>query len=195
MKKFTMLFSLLVIFIGVQEVNAQKTVFGWVTRASDYDAPLAGATILVKGTTIETTTDENGYYEIEVPNDECVLVFKFVGMNSNEIEVGSQNVINVALEPDINSSNTTAQNVPDNSASKSDSNLNISKISIIILVVIIGAVLIILFNRKNKKSIKKDQINYNSPSLKEEDENKIRSTTQTIKEESPIKPKDGAGIR
>ncbi len=99
MRKFTMLLALLV-FIGVQAVMAQRTITGSITSASD-GVPIPGATILVKGTTIGTTTNENGVYELTVPNDARFLIFQFVGMITQEIEIGNQNVINVVLESDI----------------------------------------------------------------------------------------------
>ncbi|MDD5695763.1 MAG: TonB-dependent receptor plug domain-containing protein, partial [Bacteroidales bacterium] len=99
MRKFTMLLALL-IFIGVQALMAQKTITGSITSASD-GTPIPGATILVKGTTIGTTTNEDGLYELSVPNDARFLVFQFVGMITQEVEIGNQNVINVVLESDI----------------------------------------------------------------------------------------------
>jgi TonB-linked SusC/RagA family outer membrane protein len=99
MRKFTMLLALL-IFIGLQAVNAQKTITGTITGAED-GAAIPGATVVVKNTTIGTTTNENGMYELSVPNEARLLVFSFVGMISKEVEIGGQSVINVVLEADI----------------------------------------------------------------------------------------------
>lgn len=63
--------------------------------------PLAGVTIVVKGTALGTTTDVNGYYSIQVSENQPVLVFSFIGYGAKEISVGTQTVINVTLEETI----------------------------------------------------------------------------------------------
>lgn len=65
--------------------------------------PLPGLTILVKGTTTGTVTDNNGNYTIQAPNSESILVFSYVGYATQEIEVGNQTTINVVMGPDVNS--------------------------------------------------------------------------------------------
>jgi len=64
---------------------------------SDYDGPLIGATVKVKGTNIATTTDFDGRYEI-VAQKEDVLVVSYVGYESKEIMVGENTVINASLD-------------------------------------------------------------------------------------------------
>ncbi len=61
---------------------------------------LPGVSVVVKGTTTGTTTDLGGEYKIKVPDD-AVLSFSFVGYMTREIGVGTQSVIDVALEPDV----------------------------------------------------------------------------------------------
>lgn len=65
--------------------------------------PLPGVNILVKGTTIGTTSDNEGNYTIRVPDPETILVFSFIGYSPQEIKVGGQSQINVSLLPDIQS--------------------------------------------------------------------------------------------
>ena len=78
-----------------------KPVSGKVTDSSD--APLPGVTIAIKGTTIGTISGAKGdYYLSSVPSN-AVLVFSFIGMKSQEILVGSENIINVTLQEDIQS--------------------------------------------------------------------------------------------
>ncbi|SIS48714.1 TonB-linked outer membrane protein, SusC/RagA family [Zobellia uliginosa] len=74
----------------------QRTVSGTV---SDAMGPLAGVTILVKGSTKGTSTDFDGNYNIEV-DAETTLVYSYIGYSSKEIKVGSQTEINVTLEED-----------------------------------------------------------------------------------------------
>ncbi len=100
MKRFTILLTLL-IFIGLQVANAQKKVItGKVTNAGDGSA-LPGVTVVAKGTTVGTSTDINGEYQITIPENASTLVYSFVGMKSQEVAVGSNFSINVALEEDI----------------------------------------------------------------------------------------------
>ncbi|NOZ48058.1 MAG: SusC/RagA family TonB-linked outer membrane protein [Chlorobi bacterium] len=100
MKKFSMLIFLFV-FIGMQIVNAQKReITGVVTSAED-GSTLPGVSVVVKGTTIGTSTDINGKYAIEVSEDVTSLVFTFVGMKVKEAPLGASNVLNVQLEPEV----------------------------------------------------------------------------------------------
>jgi len=61
---------------------------------------LSGVQVQVKATSIRTTTDKNGYYEIQVPGTKSVLVFSQVGFNTREITIGNPAILNVSLSPD-----------------------------------------------------------------------------------------------
>ena len=87
MKKVTLLLALL-LFMGMNIVQAQKTISGTVTNSDDGEA-IPGATVLVKNTTIGTTTNEDGYYELTVPQEARSLVFSFVGRVSMEVQIGT----------------------------------------------------------------------------------------------------------
>lgn len=90
----------LLLFAGLQVVLAQKTITGTVTGSSD-NLPLAGVTVLLKGTAIGNTTDVAGKYSIQVPNNQAVLQFSFIGYASQEMPVGDQAVLNIALTESI----------------------------------------------------------------------------------------------
>lgn len=77
-----------------------RVVTGTVTSVED-GMGVPGATVLVKGTTIGTATDIDGKYSINVPAGSNVLVFTFVGLTSQEVNIGNRTTINVALESDI----------------------------------------------------------------------------------------------
>jgi len=96
MRKATILFVLL-LFAGVQVAFAQRTVTGTVTRADD-GSPLPGVTVLVQGTTIGQLTDAEGRYTIQVPDNEAVLNFSFIGFTPQSVTVGSQSTINIRME-------------------------------------------------------------------------------------------------
>lgn len=60
--------------------------------------PLPGANITEKGTLNGTITDLNGEYTISVPSSASILVFSFIGFQSQEIRIDDQRRINVGLE-------------------------------------------------------------------------------------------------
>lgn len=85
----------LIVFCSWQVVLAQKTITGTVTDTKD-GSTLPGVSVVVKGTIDGTISDISGNYSIKV-SEKQVLVFSFVGYNSQEVTVGSQSTINVAL--------------------------------------------------------------------------------------------------
>lgn len=72
------------------------TVSGVVTDAS---GPVAGVAVIVKGTSIGTSTDNNGAYTIKASESD-VLVYSFLGYKTQEIAVQSRSQIDVQLESD-----------------------------------------------------------------------------------------------
>ena len=90
---------LVFIFILRQLVFAQLTITGTVTSADD-GLGLPGVNVVVKGTTTGTATDVDGKYQIKVPQG-STLVFSFVGMETQEIPVTDQTVINIVLKTTI----------------------------------------------------------------------------------------------
>lgn len=63
---------------------------------------LIGVTVLVKGTSIGAVTDSLGRYKITLPEQQdLVLIFSFIGMQSKEVKINNQKEINVTLEEDI----------------------------------------------------------------------------------------------
>jgi TonB-linked SusC/RagA family outer membrane protein len=94
MRKIAMMLVLL-LFAGLQVVLAQRTISGKV--ADSQGQPLIGVTVLVKGTTIGTSTDADGKFLIQVPNDQSTLQLSYVGYTGQDIVVGSQTTVNVTL--------------------------------------------------------------------------------------------------
>ena len=78
----------------VKEIAVEVTVKGKVTDANG--DPIPGATVYVQGTTKGTATDMNGDYSIVAPEG-AILVFSFIGFDTQEISVGSRSVIDVIL--------------------------------------------------------------------------------------------------
>jgi TonB-linked SusC/RagA family outer membrane protein len=74
-----------------------RTVTGTVT-ASDTKESLPGVSVVIEGTTKGTVTDLDGKYAIEVEDNLAVLVFSYIGMNTQRKEVGTQSTISVELQ-------------------------------------------------------------------------------------------------
>ncbi|WP_298488197.1 TonB-dependent receptor [uncultured Maribacter sp.] len=78
-------------------VNQGQTISG---NVSDAEGPLAGVTVMIKGTTSGTSTDFDGNYSISVDSNDTVLVFSYIGYATKEVVVGSNTTLNVVLEGD-----------------------------------------------------------------------------------------------
>ena len=57
---------------------------------------IISASVVVKGTTIGTVTDFDGNYTLDVPDDAKVLVFSYIGMQTQELNI-TGDVMNVVL--------------------------------------------------------------------------------------------------
>lgn len=95
-----LLLGLMLFLVNAVAFAQGRVVTGTVTSVED-GMGVPGATVLVKGTTIGTATDIDGKYSINVPAGSNVLVFTFVGLTSQEVNIGNRSTINVALESDI----------------------------------------------------------------------------------------------
>ncbi len=92
--KRVLLLSVLFVFAIVFATFAQRTVSGRVT--DDVGESLPGVNVVVKGTTQGTTTDFDGNYRVSV-DEGTVLVFSFVGFETQEVAVGSRTVIDLSM--------------------------------------------------------------------------------------------------
>ncbi len=79
----------------IANLMQQKTITGKVTDAGGN--PIPGVTVLVKGTNVGVITDTNGKYSISIPQNGEKLQFSFVGMKSQEINIGNQTLVNISL--------------------------------------------------------------------------------------------------
>ncbi|WP_211229749.1 SusC/RagA family TonB-linked outer membrane protein [Olivibacter sitiensis] len=76
-----------------------KTISGIVIDSTT-KVPIPGVSIVVKGTKISQTTDVNGAYSIQVPYEDAVLTFSFIGYQPEEVSLRGRNSVNVALVED-----------------------------------------------------------------------------------------------
>ena len=75
-------------------VASANAVSGKVT--DDVGEGLPGVNVVIKGTTTGTTTDIDGNYQLQL-NDGDVLVFSFVGFETQEVNTGGRTVIDVTM--------------------------------------------------------------------------------------------------
>ena len=79
----------------MEQQPQKKTITGKVTDEKGESIP--GVSIVVKGTTIGTISDNDGNYTLEIPDDAEIIEFSFIGMKTQEIAVGDQSTINITL--------------------------------------------------------------------------------------------------
>jgi TonB-linked SusC/RagA family outer membrane protein len=79
-----------------KSVAQQKSVSGKVTDSGNQ--PLPGVTVVIKGTTNGTVTNADGNYLLSNIPEDATLVFSFVGMRTQEVEVGTQTNINIMMD-------------------------------------------------------------------------------------------------
>lgn len=83
------------------------TAFGFSqTRAisgtvSDNTGPIPGVNVLVKGTTQGVVSDFDGNFSMDGVSNNDILVFSYIGFVTQEITVGSRQVIHVIMEEDL----------------------------------------------------------------------------------------------
>lgn len=88
---------ILFLFSGMNLIYAQqKSVTGSIRDESNISLP--GVTVVVKGTTIGTVTNNDGAYNINVPDENATLVFSFIGMKTQEFPVTGKTSIDVVME-------------------------------------------------------------------------------------------------
>jgi TonB-linked SusC/RagA family outer membrane protein len=100
MKRFVLIFAFLV-FACVQFLQAQGVQITGTVTSSEDGAPLPGVAIVVQGTTMGAVTDLDGNYSLNVPSDANILIFSFVGMKTQEVDITGRTTVDVILEPDI----------------------------------------------------------------------------------------------
>jgi TonB-linked SusC/RagA family outer membrane protein len=109
-KTYTLSFLLtLVSFITFAQ---SITVSGKVT--DDYGSPLPGVSVFVKGTKVTATSAIDGSYRITAPNESAIIVFSYLGFDSEERKAVKTGALNVKLkqkETELNTVVVTALNI------------------------------------------------------------------------------------
>ncbi len=86
---------LLTLLLSVSVANAQQKLVSGKVVGSD-NTPLSNVSVVVKGTRVSTSTDNNGSYSIKVAADQT-LSFTMVGYQGKEVKVGDKSNLDVKL--------------------------------------------------------------------------------------------------
>jgi TonB-linked SusC/RagA family outer membrane protein len=104
LKKNVTLLLLLLISIGLY---AQKRTLQGIVLTAESKQPLEGATITVNKTSLITTTDQQGKFQLELPEGKAILSISFVGRETVELDTKSDNNLTILLK----ASNATLEEV------------------------------------------------------------------------------------
>ncbi|SOE20091.1 TonB-linked outer membrane protein, SusC/RagA family [Spirosomataceae bacterium TFI 002] len=94
-QSFSTLLCFLCLFYTAQ---AQTKITGKVTDEESLGLP--GVTIVVKGTTIGTTTDMEGLFSLQVPSKDQTLVVSYIGYTTQELAIGNKTNFNISMSVD-----------------------------------------------------------------------------------------------
>jgi TonB-linked SusC/RagA family outer membrane protein len=99
MKHFSLLLVFLLSCLWHQATAQDRNISGRVTDRTNGQG-LPGVTVVVKGTTLGTSTNSDGIFALSVPTSATTLAFSFVGYTTIEQPIGNGTNINVALATD-----------------------------------------------------------------------------------------------
>ncbi|MBA3649750.1 MAG: SusC/RagA family TonB-linked outer membrane protein [Chitinophagales bacterium] len=97
----TLRFLMLILAVITWHVSYAQTRTITGTVKDNKGEPVIGASVIVKGTSQGTYTDVDGNYNITVPANSNILVFKYLGYKNNEMVIGSTNAVNSTLQEDV----------------------------------------------------------------------------------------------
>lgn len=90
---------------NISETPQQVAIIVSGTITDELNEPLVGASVVVKGTTNGTVTNEFGQFSLLVPDKESVLVITYIGHQTQEITGGTQTPLKIVLIADANALN------------------------------------------------------------------------------------------
>lgn len=77
----------------------QEVVISGSVVDSQTEEALIGVNVVVKGTTIGTSTDVDGNFTLSVPSLEETLVFSYIGFERQEVYINGKTILNIILKP------------------------------------------------------------------------------------------------
>lgn len=87
------------IFDAASELNQTTTLSGKIT--DEFGEGLIGATVLISGTTVGTSTDLDGNYQLNIPDNSKSIEVTYTGFSPKQVAIQKEAVINVELEQGI----------------------------------------------------------------------------------------------
>ncbi|WP_299702333.1 TonB-dependent receptor [uncultured Pontibacter sp.] len=103
MRKFLLMVFALVLCLAEQVMAQGRTISGTVTEQAT-GQPLPGVSVIVKGTSTGVSTGVDGTYTLTIPAnvtpETAILIFRQIGMTQQEIAIGNQTSISVAMSAD-----------------------------------------------------------------------------------------------
>lgn len=100
MRKFLLAICLLLSMTLSHVMAQERNVTGVVTSSED-GTSLPGVNVVLKGSTAGTVTDTDGTYRLTVPSAGGTLVFSFIGLSTQEVEIGERTVVDIQMKPDV----------------------------------------------------------------------------------------------
>ena len=98
-RKLHLLLVIFILGVGTKSFAQEVEVAGQVLDESGM--PIPGVSVYQKNTSVGTTTDFDGEFTINVTGSNPVLVFSYVGFQTQEIPVGGRTTINVTMSSDV----------------------------------------------------------------------------------------------
>ena len=97
--KKILLFLIMSAFFGA--LSGQIQVKGRVISASD-KAAMTGVNVIIKGSTVGTSTGTDGTFSITIKKKDDILLFSFIGYNTQEVTAGDKASLIIRMEPQVN---------------------------------------------------------------------------------------------
>src|SRR5690606_13853803 len=99
-QQYQILCLVLTLLLGSSSAYAQRSISGTVSDGNGQGMP--GVNVIVKGTSSGTTSDAEGKYTISVPDGgSSILVFSFIGFQTQEVDAGTRTTVNVTMTEDV----------------------------------------------------------------------------------------------
>ena len=96
--KYIFISLALMVSIGLSAQNGSRKIAGTVTDATG--EPVVGASVLIPGTTVGTSTDESGRYVLNVPEKTRTVEVAIIGYATQSITLGADETYDVVLQDD-----------------------------------------------------------------------------------------------
>ncbi len=81
---------------GIPEFQQKSRTISGIVK-DEAGNPLSGVSVVAKNSTAHAVTDEQGKYQITIPDDARILVFSYVGKQTQELRIGNATVYDIIL--------------------------------------------------------------------------------------------------